>query len=162
LYLGPHSDFTSWYLVESGLCFFLIFFVCVLTDMKMVLFRLQYQDWRNYQLIILMFEHLNLNQANKGCGEGSEKETAEQGPKGSVLCFDGMYFHYGMTKHVRLFYASLHNKHPSFIFLCFIHISYKLVQLLETMMKNCGEYVRFEVAEQHVLQEMVKIIQKKV
>jgi hypothetical protein len=29
-------------------------------------------------------------------------------------------------------------------------------------MKNCGEYVRFEVAEQHVLQEMVKIIQKKV
>jgi len=56
--------------------------------MRMVLFRLQYQDWRNYQLIILMFEHLNLNQANKGCGEGSEKETAEQGPKGSVLCFD--------------------------------------------------------------------------
>jgi hypothetical protein len=44
----------------------------------------------------------------------------------------------------------------------FIHISYKLVQLLETMMKNCGEYVQFEVAEQHVLQEMVKIIQKKV
>lgn len=29
-------------------------------------------------------------------------------------------------------------------------------------MKNCGEYVQFEVAEQHVLQEMVKIIQKKV
>lgn len=28
-------------------------------------------------------------------------------------------------------------------------------------MKNCGEYVQFEVAEQHVLQEMVKIIQKK-
>jgi len=26
--------------------------------------------------------------ANEGCGEGSEKETAEQGPKGSVLCFD--------------------------------------------------------------------------
>ncbi|KAJ1289551.1 hypothetical protein BS78_02G173300 [Paspalum vaginatum] len=34
-------------------------------------------------------------------------------------------------------------------------------KLLETMMKNCGEYVQFEVAEQHVLQEMVKIIQKK-
>ncbi|XP_062179911.1 TOM1-like protein 6 isoform X2 [Phragmites australis] len=33
--------------------------------------------------------------------------------------------------------------------------------LLETMMKNCGEYVHFEVAEQHVLQEMVKIIQKR-
>lgn len=29
-------------------------------------------------------------------------------------------------------------------------------------MKNCGEYVQLEVAEQHVLQEMVKIIQKKV
>jgi hypothetical protein len=37
-----------------------------------------------------------------------------------------------------------------------------MLQLLETMMKNCGEYVQFEVAEQHVLQEMVKIIQKKV
>jgi hypothetical protein len=36
------------------------------------------------------------------------------------------------------------------------------LQLLETMMKNCGEYVQFEVAEQHVLNEMVKIIQKKV
>ncbi|XP_062224850.1 TOM1-like protein 6 isoform X2 [Phragmites australis] len=34
-------------------------------------------------------------------------------------------------------------------------------KLLETMMKNCGEYVQFEVSEQHVLQEMVKIIQKK-
>jgi hypothetical protein len=30
------------------------------------------------------------------------------------------------------------------------------------MMKNCGEYVHFEVVEQHILQEMVKIVQKKV
>jgi hypothetical protein len=29
-------------------------------------------------------------------------------------------------------------------------------------MKNCGEYVHFEVVEQHILQEMVKIVQKKV
>ncbi|KAL5230243.1 hypothetical protein ABZP36_029019 [Zizania latifolia] len=33
--------------------------------------------------------------------------------------------------------------------------------LLETMMKNCGEYVHFEVVEQNILQEMVKIVQKK-
>jgi hypothetical protein len=30
------------------------------------------------------------------------------------------------------------------------------------MMKNCGEYVHFEVVELHILQEMVKIVQKKV
>lgn len=30
------------------------------------------------------------------------------------------------------------------------------------MMKNCGEYVHSEVAELHILQEMVKIVQKKV
>lgn len=29
-------------------------------------------------------------------------------------------------------------------------------------MKNCGEYVHFEVVDQHVLQEMVKIVQKRV
>ena len=29
-------------------------------------------------------------------------------------------------------------------------------------MKNCNEYVHFEVVEQHILQEMVKIVQKKV
>ncbi|XP_044977856.1 TOM1-like protein 7 [Hordeum vulgare subsp. vulgare] len=40
-------------------------------------------------------------------------------------------------------------------------VQYYALTLLETMMKNCGEYVQFEVAEQHVLQEMVKIIQKK-
>ncbi|GJN17309.1 hypothetical protein PR202_gb04366 [Eleusine coracana subsp. coracana] len=47
----------------------------------------------------------------------------------------------------------LHNKDPK--------VQFYSLMLLETMMKNCGEYVRFEVAEQHVLQEMVKIIQKK-
>jgi hypothetical protein len=30
------------------------------------------------------------------------------------------------------------------------------------MMKNCGEHVHFEVVEQHVLQEMVKLVQKRV
>jgi hypothetical protein len=29
-------------------------------------------------------------------------------------------------------------------------------------MKNCGEYVHFEVVDQHVLQEIVKIVQKRV
>ncbi|CAM0883031.1 unnamed protein product [Alopecurus aequalis] len=47
----------------------------------------------------------------------------------------------------------LQNKDPK--------VQYYALMLLETMMKNCGEYVQFEVAEQHVLQEMVKIIQKK-
>jgi hypothetical protein len=30
------------------------------------------------------------------------------------------------------------------------------------MMKNCGEYVHFEVVDQHILQEIVKIVQKRV
>ncbi|CAO2166865.1 unnamed protein product [Urochloa humidicola] len=47
----------------------------------------------------------------------------------------------------------LQNKDPK--------VQFFALTLLETMMKNCGEYVQFEVAEQHVLQEMVKIIQKK-
>ncbi|KAM0827778.1 hypothetical protein ACQ4PT_067958 [Festuca glaucescens] len=47
----------------------------------------------------------------------------------------------------------LQNKDPK--------VQYYALTLLETMMKNCGEYVQFEVAEQHVLNEMVKIIQKK-
>uniref|UniRef100_A0A0D9V7B1 VHS domain-containing protein n=1 Tax=Leersia perrieri TaxID=77586 RepID=A0A0D9V7B1_9ORYZ len=47
----------------------------------------------------------------------------------------------------------LQNKDPK--------VQFYALMLLETMMKNCGEYVQFEVAEQHVLQEMVKIIQKK-
>jgi len=29
-------------------------------------------------------------------------------------------------------------------------------------MKNCGENVHFEVVDQHILQEMVKIVQKRV
>eukprot|EP01018_Ginkgo_biloba_P000306 Gb_06800 [translate_table: standard] len=33
--------------------------------------------------------------------------------------------------------------------------------LLETMIKNCGEIVHFQVAERHILQEMVKIVRKK-
>lgn len=33
--------------------------------------------------------------------------------------------------------------------------------LLETMVKNCGEYVHFQIAERNILQEMVKIVRKK-
>ncbi|KAL6610373.1 hypothetical protein ACP70R_040342 [Stipagrostis hirtigluma subsp. patula] len=47
----------------------------------------------------------------------------------------------------------LQNKDPK--------VQFFTLTLLETMMKNCGEYVHFEVAEQHVLQEMVKIVQKR-
>jgi hypothetical protein len=35
----------------------------------------------------------HLNQANKGCGKGSEEAIAKQGPEGSILCFDGMHFY---------------------------------------------------------------------
>ncbi|KAL6841405.1 hypothetical protein ACP4OV_028923 [Aristida adscensionis] len=40
-------------------------------------------------------------------------------------------------------------------------VQFFTLTLLETMMKNCGEYVHFEIVEQRVLQEMVKIIQKR-
>uniref|UniRef100_A0A0E0A0L7 VHS domain-containing protein n=1 Tax=Oryza glumipatula TaxID=40148 RepID=A0A0E0A0L7_9ORYZ len=40
-------------------------------------------------------------------------------------------------------------------------VQFFTLTLLETMMKNCGEYVHFEVVEQHILQEMVRIVQKK-
>lgn len=33
--------------------------------------------------------------------------------------------------------------------------------LLETMVKNCGEYVHFQIAEKNILGEMVKIVKKK-
>ncbi|KAG8054918.1 hypothetical protein GUJ93_ZPchr0001g30404 [Zizania palustris] len=46
----------------------------------------------------------------------------------------------------------LQNKDPK--------VQFYALTLLETMMKNCGEYVQFEVVEQHVLKEMVKIVQK--
>ncbi|XP_051205428.1 TOM1-like protein 6 [Lolium perenne] len=47
----------------------------------------------------------------------------------------------------------LQNKDPK--------VQFFTLTLLETMMKNCGEYVHFEVVELHILQEMVKIVQKK-
>lgn len=37
-----------------------------------------------------------------------------------------------------------------------------ILQLLETMVKNCGDYVHFQVADRNILQEMVKIVKKKV
>ncbi|CAJ2670925.1 unnamed protein product [Trifolium pratense] len=33
--------------------------------------------------------------------------------------------------------------------------------LLETMVKNCGDYVHFQIAERNVLEEMIKIVRKK-
>ncbi|KAL6508070.1 hypothetical protein OROGR_024265 [Orobanche gracilis] len=33
--------------------------------------------------------------------------------------------------------------------------------LLETMVKNCGDYVHFQIAERNILQEMVKIVRKR-
>ncbi|XP_043724566.1 TOM1-like protein 6 [Telopea speciosissima] len=33
--------------------------------------------------------------------------------------------------------------------------------LLETMIKNCGDYVHFQIAERDILQEMIKIVKKK-
>ncbi|CAM0955011.1 unnamed protein product [Alopecurus aequalis] len=47
----------------------------------------------------------------------------------------------------------LQNKDPK--------VQFFTLTLLETMMKNCSEYVHSEVVEQHILQEMVKIVQKK-
>ncbi|CAN6332721.1 unnamed protein product [Urochloa humidicola] len=40
-------------------------------------------------------------------------------------------------------------------------VQFLTLTLLETIMKNCGEYVHFEVVDQHILQEMVKIVQKR-
>uniref|UniRef100_A0A0D9WHN5 VHS domain-containing protein n=1 Tax=Leersia perrieri TaxID=77586 RepID=A0A0D9WHN5_9ORYZ len=40
-------------------------------------------------------------------------------------------------------------------------VQFLTLTLLETMMKNCGEYVHFEVVELNILPEMVKIVQKK-
>ncbi|KAJ1379785.1 VHS domain [Sesbania bispinosa] len=33
--------------------------------------------------------------------------------------------------------------------------------LLETMVKNCGDYVHFQIAERNILEEMIKIVRKK-
>lgn len=37
-----------------------------------------------------------------------------------------------------------------------------ILQLLETMVKNCGDYVHFQIAEKKILEEMIKIVKKKV
>ncbi|KAK1312566.1 hypothetical protein QJS10_CPA07g01241 [Acorus calamus] len=47
----------------------------------------------------------------------------------------------------------LQHKSPRVQFLALI--------LLETMIKNCGDYVHFQVADRNILQEMVKIVKKK-
>ncbi|WOL06355.1 hypothetical protein Cni_G15087 [Canna indica] len=47
----------------------------------------------------------------------------------------------------------LQNKHPKVQFLA--------LTLLETMVKNCGDYVHFQIAERKILEEMIKIVKKK-
>ena len=36
------------------------------------------------------------------------------------------------------------------------------LQLLETLIKNCGDHVHFQVVERNILEEMMKIVKKKV
>ncbi|WOK95854.1 hypothetical protein Cni_G04561 [Canna indica] len=40
-------------------------------------------------------------------------------------------------------------------------VQFLALTLLETMIKNCGDYVHFQVVEREILQEMVKIVRKK-
>ncbi|KAG1338992.1 putative TOM1-like protein 7 [Cocos nucifera] len=40
-------------------------------------------------------------------------------------------------------------------------VQFLALTLLETMIKNCGDYVHFQVVERDLLQEMVKIVRKK-
>ncbi|XP_073113417.1 TOM1-like protein 6 isoform X2 [Elaeis guineensis] len=40
-------------------------------------------------------------------------------------------------------------------------VQFLALTLLETMIKNCGDYVHFQVVERDILQEMVKIVRKK-
>lgn len=44
----------------------------------------------------------------------------------------------------------------------FIMYSVSILQLLETVIKNCGDIVHMHVAEKDILHEMVKIVKKKV
>lgn len=43
-----------------------------------------------------------------------------------------------------------------------IHLFVAFLQLLETMVKNCGDNVHFQIAERNILQDMTKIVKKKV
>lgn len=36
------------------------------------------------------------------------------------------------------------------------------LQLLETLIKNCGDHVHYQVVERNILEEMMKIVKKKV
>lgn len=40
-------------------------------------------------------------------------------------------------------------------------VQFLALTLLETMVKNCGDYVHFQIAEKNILGEMVKIVKKK-
>ncbi|XP_020685067.1 TOM1-like protein 6 [Dendrobium catenatum] len=40
-------------------------------------------------------------------------------------------------------------------------VQFLALTLLETMIKNCGDFIHFQVAERDILQEMVKIVRKK-
>ncbi|KAF8397162.1 hypothetical protein HHK36_016069 [Tetracentron sinense] len=47
----------------------------------------------------------------------------------------------------------LQNKNPK--------VQLLALTLLETMIKNCGDYVHFQIVERNILQEMIKIVRKK-
>ncbi|XP_041024728.1 LOW QUALITY PROTEIN: TOM1-like protein 6 [Juglans microcarpa x Juglans regia] len=40
-------------------------------------------------------------------------------------------------------------------------VQFLSLTLLETMVKNCGDYVHFQIAEKKILEEMIKIVRKK-
>ncbi|KAK6943233.1 VHS domain [Dillenia turbinata] len=40
-------------------------------------------------------------------------------------------------------------------------VQFLALTLLETMVKNCGDYVHFQIAERNILPEMIKIVKKK-
>ncbi|XP_014497972.1 TOM1-like protein 6 [Vigna radiata var. radiata] len=40
-------------------------------------------------------------------------------------------------------------------------VQFLALTLLETMVKNCGDFVHFQIAERNILEEMIKIIRKK-
>ncbi|URD93203.1 VHS and GAT domain containing protein [Musa troglodytarum] len=87
-----------------------------------------------------------------------EKATSDllMGPDWTLnmdIC-DSVNSDHGQAKDVvKAVKKRLQHKNPKVQFLA--------LTLLETMIKNCGNYVHFQVVEREILQEMVKIVRKK-